>query len=359
MVPQPPKGARIERPNNCLDLANSGVMLRESTQTSFSSLRPEIGDFLHSRNTIDISRQDSHSSLGSLVPQVDKRSSWQQRLPAHMAREAAHSLRIEMQQKKASPPVAASNSLSRDRSPEAISRGVGAQVVPAEKSSQKSSQKSNQAKETGTTASEIPVPPSPSSCLNCASDLQPVEVCTNDASVFLSVYDISESSAMRVFNGLILPIGSGVFHVGISVFKTEYSYGWIKTGTGVRSEPPGTAPGHQFRGLVRLGTTPLSKERVKAIIGEMMNTWRGSDYKFVERNCTHFARALAAKLGVGPLPEWMDQLGRTAESVLAPISKVLSLLSTTCVDTCACDQVQHINVVSIWDEQHSTGMRPV
>eukprot|EP00419_Tripos_fusus_P069743 CAMPEP_0172880922 /NCGR_PEP_ID=MMETSP1075-20121228/116218_1 /TAXON_ID=2916 /ORGANISM="Ceratium fusus, Strain PA161109" /LENGTH=63 /DNA_ID=CAMNT_0013733249 /DNA_START=1 /DNA_END=189 /DNA_ORIENTATION=- len=51
--------------------------------------------------------------------------------------------------------------------------------------------------------------------------------------------------------------------------------------------------------------------------------WQGKEYNSLAHNCTHFARCLVSDLGVAPVPDWVDRLGRVAEGFVAPLDATL------------------------------------
>jgi len=63
---------------------------------------------------------------------------------------------------------------------------------------------------------------------------------------------------------------------------------------------------------------------VDRVIQQISRNWQGHLYHALRRNCCHFARALVGELGVEPLPDWIDRLGRTCEALAAPIDGAVS-----------------------------------
>lgn len=142
--------------------------------------------------------------------------------------------------------------------------------------------------------------------------------------VALNVYDLTKSPLMEALNQVSLTlVGGGAFHVGIEVWGHEWFYGFKQNGSGVTSVMPCKDGAHHFRGSVQLGCTSCSKAEVEELIQQLASAaeWQGTCYHDIMHNCCHFARALAAHVGVGPLPGWVDRLGRTAEGLLAPVDK--------------------------------------
>merc|ERR1712046_336344 len=76
------------------------------------------------------------------------------------------------------------------------------------------------------------------------------------------------------------------------------------------------------------GVTHLSEQEVHQILTELSIEWHGSAYHILERNCTHFARTFAKRLGVAAsLPDWVDRLGRTALSFVETYEDVGSFVN--------------------------------
>lgn len=136
--------------------------------------------------------------------------------------------------------------------------------------------------------------------------------------VRLNVYDLTRWRFVEAYNRRVLPLGAGVFHVGIEVFGCEYQFGFRSEGTGVTKSKPGKDSSHRFRGSINLGRTRLTKTEVEAIVLELAKEWRGRHYNVLRRNCAHFAHITAQRLGVKPLPDWVDQLPRFAARALRP-----------------------------------------
>mmetsp|Transcript_81182 Transcript_81182/g.181634 ORF Transcript_81182/g.181634 Transcript_81182/m.181634 type:complete len:184 (-) Transcript_81182:157-708(-) len=148
--------------------------------------------------------------------------------------------------------------------------------------------------------------------------------------VLLNVYDLTHYKFVEAFNQLAVPLGAGgFFHVAIEVWEQEWNYGGSQKGTGITSVSPGKDPAHNFRASIPLGLTELSKRQVQEVILEFAGEWQGTGYDCIRRNCCSFAQALAQRLGVGPLPGWVDRLCRTAAGVLTPLDNALALVTAT------------------------------
>ncbi|CAK0896007.1 unnamed protein product, partial [Prorocentrum cordatum] len=132
-------------------------------------------------------------------------------------------------------------------------------------------------------------------------------------------YDLGASSALKRTNNLSRMLGGGVYHAGVEVYGTEWSYGYIEWGTGVHKCAPRTADGHTYRATQKMGYTRLTQESVGKVLERMKGEWPGKDYQFLEHNCLSFCSAFLQALGLGPLPPWVDRYGRTACKVTSAI----------------------------------------
>jgi len=127
--------------------------------------------------------------------------------------------------------------------------------------------------------------------------------------VVLNVYDLSDdfqdANDMLSFGFEDLKLG-GAFHAGVEILGTEWAYGFC----GVVCAAPRIAADHIYRCGVIVGNTTLSRHQISFVLQEFCHTWRGGDYDLLGRNCCSFSTALLAKLGVGPMPAWVDRLAR-------------------------------------------------
>mmetsp|Transcript_84505 Transcript_84505/g.133479 ORF Transcript_84505/g.133479 Transcript_84505/m.133479 type:complete len:566 (-) Transcript_84505:152-1849(-) len=143
-------------------------------------------------------------------------------------------------------------------------------------------------------------------------DIQRKEVAEADiepATVILHIYDINATMAVAnkvlAFSGKDIALG-GAFHTGLEAYGSEWSYG----SAGVTSIPPRTAD-HVYRCSMVLGQTTLIQW--VAELHDMCQTWRGQDYQLLGGyNCNTFVAELANRLGVGPVPGWVDRFSRIA-----------------------------------------------
>jgi len=73
---------------------------------------------------------------------------------------------------------------------------------------------------------------------------------------------------------------------------------------------PGKNAAYKFRESIPLGVTSLSPHSVKQVLSELKQKWDGESYDLLTRNCCHFCEEFVDRLGVGPIPTWVNQLAR-------------------------------------------------
>jgi len=133
-----------------------------------------------------------------------------------------------------------------------------------------------------------------------------------NATVLLHVYDLHEdlqgTNGMLAFTLEDFAMG-GLFHVGVEVFGSEWSYGYI----GVCCDPPRTLEAHEYRCTVVLGPTHLNSREVAGAVYDMCQSWSGREYDIISRNCCSFATEFCSRLGVGTLPPWVDRFARALD----------------------------------------------
>lgn len=151
--------------------------------------------------------------------------------------------------------------------------------------------------------------------------------------VVLNVYDATQWRFIEAFNRAAYHLGTGAYHVGVEVHRQEWSFGRAASGSGVSFVRPRLHPSHRFRGAIKMGSTTYNRAQVASILLEMSGCWLGGDYNILTRNCVHFAHAFALRLGVGPVPAWLDRLARAASAVASPLdhaAHAVGSLSSAC-----------------------------
>jgi len=145
--------------------------------------------------------------------------------------------------------------------------------------------------------------------------------------VRLNVYDVGTTPIVEKINQALRAVGTGAFHVGVEVYGSEWSYGYVESGTGVLYSEPEACSKHRFRESMAAGTTSLSQEEVVNIIAELSQDWLGCDYDFLRKNCVSFSEVMLEKLGAGPIPAWVSNLaGAGADASATLLAGATTLL---------------------------------
>jgi hypothetical protein len=122
----------------------------------------------------------------------------------------------------------------------------------------------------------------------------------------------------QMLGGTQVP-GFGVYHSGLQVFDTEYTFAGHDTNyTGQTQHRPRVSPDPQhwqFRETVVLGVTASDRAAVTAAVRALAAEWTGASYDLTSRNCNHYAGALAQRLGVRAPPAWINRVARVGQSV--------------------------------------------
>ena len=152
--------------------------------------------------------------------------------------------------------------------------------------------------------------------------------------VQLHVYDITNSAnettnnAIQRLNGVTRDIGfGGIFHGGLEVLGSEWSFGFCESGSGVYAVAPKTNPMYTFRETVPLGVTAMPPERVHMILRRLRDRWPGTSYDLLKHNCVHFCEALCNELGAGPFPQWVNRFARGADATVTATGQVYDAVS--------------------------------
>lgn len=124
--------------------------------------------------------------------------------------------------------------------------------------------------------------------------------------VRLHIYDLSPA------NGVLHPIGFGLYHSGVEVDGEEYTF---SQSGGVISHPPKgaeTEQGHLvFRETLEIGVFDGTTRVVKDTIGALRTDFRGENYHLIKQNCNHFSHRLCAELFPSlpnPIPPYINRV---------------------------------------------------
>lgn len=129
--------------------------------------------------------------------------------------------------------------------------------------------------------------------------------------VLVRVYDLGNTFVTRWHNQVTKSYGA--FHTGVEVYGREWSFGMTfdDYSSGVTWNAPGQNVDHAFRETLSMGYTSLSPRQVLQILEEMKVEWKGCTYNVLSRNCHSFSDVFCRRLGVAPLPTWVNDLADT------------------------------------------------
>jgi deubiquitinase DESI2 len=118
--------------------------------------------------------------------------------------------------------------------------------------------------------------------------------------VYLNVYDLAP------VNDCLHPIGLGMYHTGVEVLGSEYTFA---SQAGVFHHSPKEVPQATFREQVYMGEFDGGHIELKTVVDAIGNDQFGpNDYNILNRNCNHFASALCVKLIRKPTPAYINRL---------------------------------------------------
>jgi len=138
------------------------------------------------------------------------------------------------------------------------------------------------------------------------------------APVTLHIYNVGRTSLGRFVNGLLRPLGTGIFHCGVEVYGYEWSYSNTRSGTGdgVFCSMPTFCEGHDYSENLSMGVTTMSRAAIMDLISLLKREWQVHEYHTLRRNCCHFSNEFCQRLGVGRIPAWVMNLAGAGASVL-------------------------------------------
>ncbi|TNN15765.1 Desumoylating isopeptidase 2 isoform 1 [Schistosoma japonicum] len=144
---------------------------------------------------------------------------------------------------------------------------------------------------------------------------------TTSTLVTVNVYD------MLWINDYVSSLGIGVYHTGVVVHETEYSYGGHPlTNSGVFAMLPkdtsylGENYSHKL--TLSMGYTDFTAADIALLLDSMTADYRGDQYHLLHKNCNHFSDAFVQILCGRSLPKWINRLA-TIGSKLPFIERTL------------------------------------
>lgn len=143
-----------------------------------------------------------------------------------------------------------------------------------------------------------------SSCLG-RSLVQQTDIETNQATLFLNVYDLTPA------NNYLYWFGLGFYHSGIEVHGLEYAFGAdVEPTSGVFQVEPRNCPGYIFRRSILLGSTDMSRSEFCSFMDLIANQYQGNSYNLIHKNCNHFTDEICHCLTGKHIPGWVNRLAR-------------------------------------------------
>ncbi|KAJ6243941.1 hypothetical protein M0813_21732 [Anaeramoeba flamelloides] len=135
--------------------------------------------------------------------------------------------------------------------------------------------------------------------------------------VFLNVYDLIP------INDLFTWVGFGIFHSGVEVHGSEWSFGGGEqfknsSQTGVFSQQPRKVPeGYEvkFRESVKIFETNKTSREIRRCVETLQSDprWQARNYHVLENNCNHFTNELIKELSDEQYsaPSWLNRPAKT------------------------------------------------
>lgn len=118
--------------------------------------------------------------------------------------------------------------------------------------------------------------------------------------VYLNVYDLTP------VNDCLHPIGLGMYHTGVEVLGSEYTFA---SQAGVFHHTPKEVPQATFREQLCIGEFDGGHTELKIIVDAIGSDEFGpNDYNILNRNCNHFANTLCVKLVRTQTPGYINRL---------------------------------------------------
>lgn len=118
--------------------------------------------------------------------------------------------------------------------------------------------------------------------------------------IHLNVYDLVDNNNLYVY-------GLGIYHSGLQIGGTEYTFGR----EGAFEHEPQKAPAVPLRDSIFLATIELPRDRIVSIVDEVSKEFNTQKYHLLNRNCNHYAKALYERI--------IDRCGRIAKEKSTPI----------------------------------------
>lgn len=109
---------------------------------------------------------------------------------------------------------------------------------------------------------------------------------------------------------MLWTVGVSLLHSGVVINGKEYAYGGHEQRgmTGVYWTKPKTEPpGGTFKSEILHGFTLRSHDEIESILKEASETFQGTAYNLLNKNCNHFTQYLCEKLTGRSGPAWLNR----------------------------------------------------
>jgi len=117
--------------------------------------------------------------------------------------------------------------------------------------------------------------------------------------IILNIYDLSPA------NDCLHPVGFGVYHSGVEILGTEYSFA---SGSGIFEYSPKEAPPAKFRESIELGAYEGGSGELRSVISDLRRDFGPYEYNVVTKNCNSFSNALVWSLLGRQIPSYVNRL---------------------------------------------------
>ena len=121
--------------------------------------------------------------------------------------------------------------------------------------------------------------------------------------IYLNVYNLQSQDGSSTINQAL---GFGVFHSGVELWGTEYTFGGAPSSNPVYNQmcgifpmkPRSALPPNQFHKQHELGSLPadVTPKDAYNVLLKMSSQWTAGDYHLLEKNCNHFSEAFVTCL---------------------------------------------------------------
>jgi deubiquitinase DESI2 len=121
-------------------------------------------------------------------------------------------------------------------------------------------------------------------------------------------------------NNYTYNLGVGFYHSGVEVYGKEFGFGGHPFAfSGLFEKPPKDTEelgaNFHYKETILVGYTDFNESDVEDIMQELSQEWHGNKYHLVNKNCNHFATALAKVLCGQEVPSWINRVANMSSRV--------------------------------------------